>query len=63
MFCKELKNNGMNVLGIGEQPYDELSDNLGTGFLKIMELTGMLEIDGVISTDLLRRCSINLKFM
>ena len=28
MFCKELKNNGMNVLGIGEQPYDELSDNL-----------------------------------
>ena len=27
-FCRELKNNGMNVLGIGDQPYDELSDNL-----------------------------------
>ena len=27
-FCKELKDNGLNVLGIGEAPYDELSDNL-----------------------------------
>ena len=26
-FCKELKNNGMNVLGIGDQPYDDLSQN------------------------------------
>ena len=24
-FCRELKNNGMNVLGIGDQPYDELN--------------------------------------
>ena len=28
LFCKELKNNGLNVLGIGDQPYDELSDGL-----------------------------------
>ncbi len=28
MFCRELKNNGMNVLGIGDQPYDELNPNL-----------------------------------
>ena len=28
MFCRELKNNGMNVLGIGDQPYDELSAEL-----------------------------------
>ena len=28
MFCRELKNNGINVLGIGDQPYDELSDDL-----------------------------------
>ncbi len=28
MFCKELKNNGINVLGIGDQPYDELNPNL-----------------------------------
>ena len=27
-FCQELKNNGMNVLGIGDQPYDELNPNL-----------------------------------
>ena len=27
-FCKELKDNGLNVLGIGEAPYDELSDEL-----------------------------------
>ena len=28
MFCRELKNNGMNVLGIGEQPYNELKPEL-----------------------------------
>lgn len=28
MFCRELKNNGLNVLGIGDQPYDELSQEL-----------------------------------
>lgn len=27
-FCRELKNNGLNVLGIGDQPYDELSGEL-----------------------------------
>ena len=27
-FCQELKNNGLNVLGIGDQPYDELNPNL-----------------------------------
>ena len=27
-FCRELKNNGMNVLGIGDQPYDELAQEL-----------------------------------
>ena len=27
-FCRELKNNGMNVLGIGDQAYDELSADL-----------------------------------
>jgi len=28
MFCRELKNNGLNVLGIGDQPYDELTGDL-----------------------------------
>lgn len=27
-FCRKLKDNGMNVLGIGDQPYDELSMEL-----------------------------------
>ena len=27
-FCRELKKNGMNVLGIGDQPYDELTTEL-----------------------------------
>ncbi len=27
-FCRHLKDNGMNVLGIGDQPYDELSKEL-----------------------------------
>ena len=27
-FCRELKNNGLNVLGIGDQPYDELAPQL-----------------------------------
>ena len=27
-FCRELKKNGLNVLGIGDQPYDELSNEL-----------------------------------
>ena len=27
-FCKHLKNNGLNVLGIGDQPYDELKQEL-----------------------------------
>ena len=28
MFCRELKKNGLNVLGIGDQPYDELPEHL-----------------------------------
>ena len=28
MFCRELKKNGLNVLGIGDQPYDELPQHL-----------------------------------
>ena len=28
MFCRELKKNGLNVLGIGDQAYDELNPDL-----------------------------------
>ncbi len=27
-FCRELKNNGLNVLGVGDAPYDDLADEL-----------------------------------
>lgn len=28
LFCRELKKNGFNVLGIGDQPYEELNQNV-----------------------------------
>ena len=27
-FCKELKENGMRVLGIGDEPYEQLDENV-----------------------------------
>jgi DNA processing protein len=42
---------------------EEISDNIGCGYSKAVELAGLLEIDDFIITDLLQRCSINPKFM
>lgn len=42
---------------------EEISDSIGCGYSKAAELTGLLEIDDFIITDLLQRCSINPKFM
>lgn len=28
LFCRALKKNGLNVLGIGDQPYEELTEDL-----------------------------------
>ena len=41
---------------------DELSRRVGMGFPDTAAIVGMLENDGIVCTDLLRRCSINLKF-
>ncbi|MBR1584530.1 MAG: ATP-grasp domain-containing protein [Clostridia bacterium] len=41
-FCRELKNNGLRVLGIGDQPYDELTDEL-KGSLNEYYKVGTLE--------------------
>ena len=41
-FCRELKNNGVNVLGIGDQPYDDLSNEL-RGSLNEYYKVGSLE--------------------
>ncbi len=46
-FCRELKRNGMNVLGIGDQPYDELRQELKdslTEYYKVGSLENSEEV-------------------
>jgi DNA processing protein len=40
---------------------DEIAVRLGLEYHKVAQLTGMLETDGVITTDLLQRCFINFR--
>ena len=40
-FCHELKANGMNVLGIGDQPYDELSNELKDSLHEYYKVTDL----------------------
>lgn len=47
MFCKELKNNGMNVLGIGDQPYDELSEELKGSLNEYYKVSNLENYDEV----------------
>lgn len=47
MFCRELKNNGMNVLGIGDQPYDELSDDLKNSLNEYYKVSSLENFDEV----------------
>ena len=37
-FSIELKNQGFNVLGIGEEPYDQLDDRLKDALTEYLEL-------------------------
>ena len=46
-FCKELKANGMNVLGIGDQPYDELSPNLKDSLNEYYKVNSLENYDEV----------------
>ena len=46
-FCRELKNNGMNVLGIGEQPYDELSQELKDSLTEYYKVGSLENYDEV----------------
>ncbi len=46
-FCRELKNNGMNVLGIGDQPYDELTDDLKGSLNEYYKVSSLENEDGV----------------
>jgi len=46
-FCKELKNNGLNVLGIGDQPYDELNPNLKDSLNEYYKVSSLENYDEV----------------
>jgi len=46
-FCRELKNNGMNVLGIGDQPYDELSWELKDSLTEYYKVSSLENSDEV----------------
>ena len=46
-FCRELKNNGMNVLGIGDQPYAELSENLKGSLNEYYKVSSLENYDEV----------------
>ena len=47
MFCKELKNNGMNVLGIGDSDYEALSDNLKDSLCEYYKVSSLENYDEV----------------
>lgn len=46
-FCKELKNNGLNVLGIGDQPYDELKGELKDSLTEYFKVASLENEDEV----------------
>ena len=51
-FCRELRNNGLNVLGIGEAPYDELTGELQdslTEYYKVGSLENYDEVYRAVS--------------
>ena len=46
-FCAELKKNGLNVLGIGDQPYDELSQELKNSLNEYYKVNSLENYDEV----------------
>ncbi len=46
-FCRELKNNGLNVLGIGDQPYDELRPELKNSLTEYYKVGSLENYDEV----------------
>ncbi|MDO4316056.1 MAG: carbamoylphosphate synthase large subunit [Oscillospiraceae bacterium] len=46
-FCHELKANGLNVLGIGDQPYDELSGELKASLNEYYKVSSLENYDEV----------------
>ncbi len=46
-FCRELKKNGLNVLGIGDQPYDELTQELKDSLNEYYKVSSLENSDEV----------------
>ena len=46
-FCRELNENGMNVLGIGDQPYDELPFDLKEALREYYKVGSLEDYDQV----------------
>ena len=46
-FCQELKNNGMRVLGIGDSPYDELTQELRNSLHEYYKVSSLENYDEV----------------
>jgi hypothetical protein len=46
-FCKELKGNGLNVLGVGDQPYDELMPELQQSLTEYYKVDSLENYDSV----------------
>ena len=46
-FCRELKNNGLNVLGVGDQPYNELSQDLKDSLTEYYKVDSLENYDQV----------------
>ncbi len=46
-FCRELKNNGMNVLGIGDQPYGELMEELKGSLTEYFKVDSLEDYESV----------------
>jgi hypothetical protein len=47
MFCHELKNNGINVLGIGDCPYDNLLPELQNSLTEYFKVDTLENADDV----------------
>ena len=46
-FCRELRNNGMNVLGVGDQPYDDLMPELRASLTEYYKVSNLENYDEV----------------
>lgn len=47
-FCKRIKLNGLNVLGIGDQPFESLNDELKANLTEYCYFQDMNNIDWMI---------------